>query len=218
MEGFIVISTQTNLNFRRYFSNNYIVKKDKKIYYVNSLENINEMDVVFNACNNEAVNYITKRVKVCSWVTGKIKNSNELALAYRLNKFSLPELFIEALSNNTKLKPFVKDFWSMLHGTYSCCLAYLTANTRSHITLLEKNCSVYVSLLKKDETLLLVFGSSLTMYDTLIHSYGYEVIHARKVNNYLTLYPLYLVSKFRERKNKYSFNVALGSLIKYLES
>ncbi len=156
-----------------------------------------------------------------TWLNGSISNNDEVSaftemndkeidapgfapskLLVKLNSVKHPDLNDVEANYALLVKKRIID---KLEGSWSLMLAYLTMSSRSRIVLASKNKDIYFHLAYKGKYYVLFWSDAETLYDNVKDSgafvYSMAPLH---VDGTLILHPIYLVSKWRKWKQKYT--------------
>lgn len=156
-----------------------------------------------------------------TWLNGVITNNEEISeftgisdkelvapgfspskLLVKLNSAKHPDLNDVEANYAQLIKRRIID---KLEGSWSIMLAYLTMSSRSRIVLASKNKDIYFHLAYKGKYYVLFWSDSESLYDNVKDSgafvYSMAPLH---VDGTLVLHPVYLVSKWRKWRQKYT--------------
>lgn len=163
----------------------------------------------------------TRGSTAVTWINGVIANNEEVSsftgmtakeisapgfapskLLVKLNSSKHPDMNDMEVNYANLVK---KRIVEKLDGTWSIMLAYLTMSSRSRIVLASKNKDIYFHLAYKGKYYVLFWSDSETLFSSIKNSgsfiYSMAPLH---VDGTLVLHPVYLVSKWKKWKQKYT--------------
>lgn len=156
-----------------------------------------------------------------TWLNGVISNNDEVSqftgmtdkeieapgfapskLLVKLNSLKHPDMNDMEANYAALIKKRIID---NIEGTWSIMLAYLTMSSRSRIVLSSKNKDIYFHLAYKGKYYVLFWSDAESLFDNIKEGgsfiYSMAPLH---VDGTLVLHPMYLVSKWKKWKQKYT--------------